>query len=546
MSRRVPIGLSVLLVAVGVALIRCCWVKPVVSPDAHSAAASDSGSALVQSHPVPVISDRTAATETFTVLVVDRAGAPVAGADCFVVPADARWVDDDRDTRLGVTDTNGHFAYPAPRDHQERANGLLVFAERSGAGAGFAPLAPSVTVVLEATPAISFTCVADDGSPVAGARVALSGRQIPLLAEVPTTARRGGAPSSLIIGWSDADGRLTLPAPRLGVCYYAADHPGFVCEANGVTSLFDSSAQRDVVVRFGEVWVAGVQFEGPGTLISYCFVTGGASETGRSSVTGRAILAGLKARFPNAILTSARWRHRPADPSALLSAWHTHRGWIIEPVPYQRYRDFVPMILTTDEQSAVAPAKVSVQWVGPDGQVMPIVGCSLRTGMVYGLDVDPGALVAIEERLRSQAYVSQSLGAEPVLVPPGTYRIVIPDGTVQAALEAQPATIAVGAGEERAVVLRTRWRLRPLTLSITTADGVEWERVTVTIVHEGKPLNSQARKRHAASNLIPHPYVPVGVPIEIRVTAPDFVPFAQHVVLGDDEVPEVVLQPKRP
>lgn len=459
----------------------------------------------------------------------------MAGSQCRAVRARLRWSSVRDAVLLGVTDADGTLRFD-----WQKGSDFVVVAEKDGYSPAGAPLSKAVSIALQPTPGVLFTCRSETGEPIAGAMIAVSRRPIPALEDLPADACFGGhGDESLVIARTDAAGRASMPVPVVGIYWYAAHHPAYFSSVDGGVSMFDCSLQRQVDVVLGDLWVAGVQFEGPGEVVSARFSTIAAVASGRASKAGRDRLARLSAEWPRALHASATWSDLHEDRFAVLSAYHTVLGWVVEEVPYQRVSGYVPMFLAA-EGEPLPQGVVQLKWEGPAGEDVPVFSAMLHSGGRSGPPIPEDQIRHLDERLHRYLELNKPLGHGPIKVPPGRYDVVVGDGLARSSLIAPLDPVDIAAGDDRTIVMKLKWRLAPLRLSVEAEPGLAWERATVSISVDGVILHSQAFHRTAAWNGLPEPSVPVGIPFEVSVKSPHCAPSSLTVLLDDPETPVVV------
>jgi hypothetical protein len=532
----------VLVLVAGIGILAWLLHGQQAAPVAAPRPGSDVG-ALPASAPIPpgVEILREVAPSMHRVSVVDVGGVPLAGCRCRVIRSGARWVADQDVVEIGVTSDDGTLAY-----EWSRSGDFTLLVDKQGYARAEAPMESADVVVLQATAGIEFHCRSETGDVIPGATIAVSRRPIPALDTLPSDAQSGSSPEAAIhIAYTDAKGNALVPVALGGRYWFAARHPSYFGYVDGGANMVDCSERRKVTVVLGELWVAGVQFEGPGEVACARYSFSGAATPGSSSQSGRDAMAVLSSKWPNAIHTSTTFTDSRADHKAVFSAYHTILGWVVQEVPYQKLSGFVPMILAVDEGPPRPLGSIRLRWEGPAGEEIPVPGASLRNGGLDWPALPAEQIEHVEERLRRYAGVTRPLGADPVKVPPGRYQLVITDSCIQHSLVARPKPIDIVAGDERTITIKLKWRLAPLRLTIDAAPDLVWERANVSILVDGEVLNSQVFHRAAGWNGLQEPRVPVGIPIELQVKSPDCLPASVAAVVDGPETPVVIpLRPK--
>jgi hypothetical protein len=541
-------GLSVWIIVGGIACVGL-WligngeVPGPGEPRAQQASATPAASGA-EAAPVQSNGERVRVEPTYKVNVVDEHGSPVPDAAVALVAAESRLLESADVRELGVTDSQGRLGFGGSEPMPP-----LVLVRKKGFASQSQPLATEVNFVLERAFTVTVKCVDDDRrDPVEGARIAVSNAWIPDPALLEST-QSGSGENAILCGTTDEAGLCALDGLRAGQLFVHAAKPPLISDHDELVASHQVSEDTTVLVTLRELWVAGFECLGPGSVVvSRGGFMGKHAGAGHGTPAGRRAFAILQSRFPRAELTSATFiADAPAERVAVVSLWHTRLGWRVLRLPFQRASEFRPTILEAGNAEEIAPAELTVKFMAPDGMAVRLNGCSVRCGSMIGVEVDPGSLQQVAMADRTQIYVNKLVTDQPMQLPPGRYRLIATDTATQQALgKDRDALIELRSGARKEVVYHLDTVLVPLRVAIEgRRKGVDWERARFRVADEtGQRLVDRQVYRSAERSPLAPPMVPIGKPLQIRVTAPGFQDWLQTcVVRGEADVCEVRLVP---
>ncbi len=525
-----------------VAFLLLLWLAEDQTVPPRPSVRTPQADSLPEAHVEPVATSRSPVAGTeYLVRVRSENGRPVSNATCRAFRGDAECqLADTPPTAQGATDETGQCRLAwdtAPGTLSVRAEGYQQ---------ATVPLASVTEVVLRPGAHLDFRCVDEEGAPLQGVQIAVSTQPLPDLATISADAQPGFGPKSIDFGTTDEHGTIHFSTLSPSTYFYAAGHPSRLSQADGWSSFTKAPSAQPIVITLSSPWVAGVQFVGDGETVFFQFTYSGSLGNTRSTLPGRRLHRELLAKYPDAVLASAMWDGPTTDRIAVLTAWHTRLGWYVDRIPFQHIDRFVPVMIDASHGAAVEPASVRLLFEDPTGGPLALDGCSLRAGHAYGTPFGEDITAKVPADLRTSMNFRKSVGSQPTKVPPGHYRLVVPDNMLASLMKERHRFVDAAPGQEISITVPLTARASHARIQIESANpAVDWTRANVAILIDGKQVSARVLQRRPADNLLPPPIVPHDTPFELEVKCPEFETARQpYRITAESDVLRVVLQPK--